>query len=153
MKKDQVPQDDARLLEGRTRELCYALNDNGEYVQVLSSGWEPKNIALQQAWSVIDDQVREALERVRAGEISPLAIFMARGQFDLNLLSDTTDIPKRKIRAHLKPEGFSGLDLRTLEKYADAFNLTVDEIVHWPETTASFLASAAPADAKDERTR
>jgi len=132
MKRDQVPQDDARLMEGRTREVCYAVDEKGNYVQALSSGWEPKNTALLQAWEQIHEEAEKAARLVRAGRVSPLAFFMAKGMFDVKLLADYTGIPKRKIKAHLNPENFKNLDKGTLEKYASAFNITPEELVNGP---------------------
>jgi hypothetical protein len=138
VKREQVPQDDENLLEGRTRDVCYAVDEKGNYVQVLSSGWEPKNAALQQAWEQIKIEETEAFLLIKAGKVSPLAFFMARCMFDVKLLSDYTDIPKRKIKAHLEPENFRHLDALTLGKYAEAFSISVDELVDWPKTAASF---------------
>jgi len=139
MKREQVPQDDENLMDGRGRELCYAVDENGNYVQVLSSGWAPKNAALLQAWEQINEEAKEALIRVKAGKVSPLAFFMARGMFDVKLLSDFTDIPKKKINAHLEPDNFRRLDDVMLGKYAEAFNISVDELVNWSETADILL--------------
>lgn len=128
MKRDQVPQDDANLMEGH-REVVYAVDENGKYVKALSPGWDPKNTALRQAWEQIDEKVSEACRLVEEGKASPLAVFMARNIFDIKLLSDYTGIPKRKIKAHLDPETFKGLDEETLGKYAEAFNITPAELV------------------------
>jgi hypothetical protein len=138
MKREQVPQDDENLMEGRSREVCYAVDEKGNYVQVLSSGWEPKNAALLQAWEQINEEAKEACMLVKAGKVSPLAFFMARCMFDVALLSAYTDMPKRKIRAHLEPENFRHLDKVTLGKYAEAFNISVDELVNWSEAADSF---------------
>ncbi|MDD5722773.1 MAG: hypothetical protein PHY29_03435 [Syntrophales bacterium] len=131
MKRDQVPQDDANLMEGRSREVCYAVDEKGNYVQALSAGWEPKNVALLQAWEQIDAQAKAAFHLVKTGKISPLAFFMAKYMFDVKLLSEYTNIPKRRIKTHLKPEHFKDLDKKTLEKYADAFNIPSDELVNY----------------------
>jgi hypothetical protein len=139
MKLEQVPQDDENLMEGRSREVCYAVDEKGNYVQVLSSGWEPKNTALLQAWEQINEEAAEAFLLVKTGRVSPLAYFMAKCMFDVKLLSDYTDIPKRKIKAHLEPENFRQLDDVTLGKYADAFNVTVDELVNLSGTANVFL--------------
>lgn len=139
MKREQVPQDDENLMDGRGRELCYAVDENGNYVQVLSSGWAPKNAALLQAWEQINEETKEALALVKAGKVSPLAFFMARGMFDVALLSAYIDLPKRKIRAHLEPDNFRHLDDLTLGKYAEAFNVSVDELVNWSETANILL--------------
>jgi len=139
MKREQVPQDDENLMEGRSREVCYAVDEKGNYVKVLSSGWEPKNAALLQAWEQINEEAKEALMLVKAGKVSPLAFFMARGMFDVALLSAYIDLPKRKIRAHLEPDNFRHLDEVTLCRYAEAFNISVDELVNWSETANILL--------------
>lgn len=131
MKLYQVPQDDENLMEGRSRELCYAVDENGRYIRVLSSGWAPKNAAMLQAWEQVGEAAQEAFEQVKAGRLSPLAYFMARGMFDLKLLSDYTGLSKRTIRAHLDPQQFRRLDGVTLAKYAEAFNMPVEELADW----------------------
>ncbi len=138
MKREQVPQDDENLMEGRTREVCYAVDEKGDYIQVLSSGWEPKNAALLQAWEQINDEAKEALARIKAGKVSPLAFYMAQGMFDIALLSDYTDIPKRKIKAHLDPETFRHLDETTLGKYSEVFSISIEELVNGPTTADAF---------------
>ncbi len=138
MKREQVPQDDDHLMEGRTRDLCYAVDENGEYVQVLSTGWEPKNAALMQAWEEINEQARAVYSRVQAGATSPLAFFMAQCMFDITLLSDYTGLPKRKVKAHLEPESFRRLDEETLMKNAEAFNITVEDQVNCSNTADPF---------------
>ena len=133
-----MPQDDEHLMEGRTREVCYAVDDQGHYVQVLSPGWEPKNAALKQAWEQIGEEAKEAFLQVKTGKVSPLAFYMAKGMFDPALLSAYTDIPKRKIREHLDPETFRCLDEKTLARYAEAFAITVEELRQGPATDAAF---------------
>lgn len=130
MKRDQVPQDDANLMDGH-REVVYALDENGKYVKALSPGWDPKNTALLQAWEQIDERAKNACRLFEEGKASPLAFFMAVNIFDLKLLSDYTGIPKRKIKAHLAPETFRKLDEETLGRYAEAFNITPAELAAW----------------------
>lgn len=50
MKKNEVPQDGDNLVKGESNWVNYAVDQNGEYVQEISVGWEPENIALEQAW-------------------------------------------------------------------------------------------------------
>ena len=138
MKKDKVPQDDDNLMEGRSRELCYAVDENGRYVSVLSSGWEPKNTALLQAWEQIGEEARNAYDSFKAGRVSPLAFYMARGMFDVSLLSSYTKISKRRINSHLVPKNFRRLDEKTLCKYAEVLDISVDELVKGPETPEIF---------------
>ncbi len=128
MKKKDVPQDDEGLLEGKFRELCYAIDEDGNYVTVQSTGWEPKNAALQQAWVDINDKIDKIKNKVYAGKLSPLAYYMEKNILDIKLLSQYTGMPKRKIRRHIKPVYFNKLDSATLKKYADVLNITIEEL-------------------------
>jgi hypothetical protein len=125
MKKKEVPQDEG-LNEGRFEDVCYALDENGNYVSVLSTGWNPKTEALMQAWEVINEKVEEVRQQVLSGALSPIAFYMEKNLMDLKLLSDYTGLPKRKIRKHLKPDRFKDLDDKTLALYAETFGISTE---------------------------
>jgi len=127
MKKKEVPQDEG-LNEGRFEDVCYALDENGNYVAVLSKGWKPKTDALLQAWEVIDENVEVVRKRVLSGELSPIAYYMEKNLMDLKLLSDYVDLPKRKVRKHLKPEHFNKLDEKVLDLYAETFGISAEKL-------------------------
>lgn len=133
MKKKEVPQDQG-LTEGRFEDVCYALDENGNYVAVLSKGWKPKTDAMLQAWDVINEQVEKVREEVLAGKISPIAFYMEKNIMDISLLADYVELPKRKVRKHLQPEYFRQLDDRTLALYAETFDITVEELRNFQET-------------------
>jgi hypothetical protein len=133
MKKKEVPQDEG-LNEGRFEDVCYALDENGNYVAVLSKGWNPKTDALLQAWEVINEKVEEVRQQVLSGEISPIAYYMEKNLMDLKLLSDYVGLPKRKIRKHLKPDRFKKLEEEILMKYAETFGISVEMLRDFRET-------------------
>jgi hypothetical protein len=135
MKKKEVPQDEG-LMEGRFEDVNYALDENGNYVAVLSKGWQPKNDALLQAWDVIHEKAEIVRQEVIAGKVSPIAYYMEKNIMDLSLLSDYVELPKRKVRKHLKPEKFAQLEDEILQRYADAFEMTLEELKHSRETLA-----------------
>lgn len=128
MKKKEVPQDNEGLQEDKLRDLCYAVDEDGNYITVKSSGWEPKNAAMKQAWEEIHIRVEEARQKVLKGECSILAYHMEKNIMAVKLLSQYTGIPKRKIRKHLKPEVFEKLRPGILQKYAEAFNITIENL-------------------------
>lgn len=128
MKKNEVPQDDANMLEGKFEVVKYALDENGKYVKVNSVGWEPENVVLSQAWDEIDDKVKEAAEEVKAGKKSPLYFHMEKNLMDIGLLSDYMGIAKWRVKRHMKPKVFEGLKASTHEKYARIFNISVADL-------------------------
>lgn len=128
MKKHEVPQDDANLLEGKFKVVKYAVNESGEYELVKSVGWEPENIVLEQAWEVINERVAEAKKRVLNGELSSLAYHMEKNMMDVNLLADYMNLSARKVRSHLQPSEFANLDAQTMSKYAEVLQITVEQL-------------------------
>ncbi len=137
MKEKEVPQDEG--IAESCSEICYAVNDDGRYVMAPSMGWEPKNIANDQAWEVIEEEVRRILGEIRRGGKSVLAFYMVKNQMDAGLLGRYAGIASWRVRLHLRPWAFRKLKAGVLDKYAkvfgvgrEAFSLSVDELARIP---------------------
>jgi len=128
MKTTEVPQDDENMLGGATRDVCYALDENGKYTQVLSTGWAPKNVVIQQAWDLINEQVEEAKQSVLSGKASPLVYHMEKSMMDAGLVSEYTGFSKKTVKKHAEPAEFDKLTTKELEKYAETFNISIEEL-------------------------
>lgn len=127
MKKDDVPQDQSSL--GKiTKELCYATDNNGKYVTELSSGWDVKIKALDTAWGDIEKRIAAAKQQVLDGKASPLLFFIEYRLMDVAILAGYTGLWKWQIKRHLKPEVFNNLSDKKLKKYAEAFNIKVEDL-------------------------
>ena len=127
MKKEEIPQDPSAL--GRiTKEVCYALDEKGNYVTELSNGWEVKASALDITWNDIEKSTAEAKQKVLNGEASPLLYFMTLRIMDVPTVAAYTGFWKFQIKRHLKPAVFNKLSEHKLQKYALAFDVTVDQL-------------------------
>jgi len=91
--------------------------------------WEKTNVDVGRV--VMEKHIQE-LEPIRnqvlEGKLSPLAYHIQIYSFDVKLLSSYTGILKRHIKKHLNPKDFNQLDEETLEKYASAFGISVEEL-------------------------
>jgi hypothetical protein len=127
MKKENVPQDMSSL--GKiTKEVCYATDSSGKYVTELSSGWEVKINALDVAWAAIEGRIAKAKQQVINNEASQLLFFMEYRLMDISILADYTGLWKWQIKRHLKPGVFNRLSEKKLQKYAEAFNIKVEDL-------------------------
>jgi hypothetical protein len=127
MKKEELPQDKCAL-EKMTRELLYVKNDDGTYTTGLSTGWDVKKDALDNAWNDIHERIKDAEQAVRNEEKSPVYYFMELKLMDLSLLSDYTGFWKFTIKRHFKPAIFKTLSEKKLTIYSKAFGITVPEL-------------------------
>lgn len=127
MKKEDTPQDLGAL--GKvTKEVCYVVDASGNYLTDLSNGWEIKSKALDAAWEDISKRVQAAKDKVIQGAASPLLYFMELKLMDIPILAAYTGFWKWRVKRHLKPGPFKRLSDRSLQKYADAFELKVEDI-------------------------
>jgi len=128
MKKSEVPQDNGRIVQKGSRELYYAIDENGEYTTASSSGWEAKNIVQDHTMEVLQQEIDRARADVAAQRISPVYYFMLLNRMDVGVLSGYTGIWQWRIKRHFKSAVFQRLSDRLLQKYADAFDITVLEL-------------------------
>ena len=127
MKKSEVPQDKSAL-ENFTREVCYVKNEDGHYDTELSTGWETKKVALDEAWKEIERRTQDARQQIKDGKASPVLYFMEEKLMDFTVISGYTGFWKFRIKRHLKPNVFKKLSDNVLKRYADAFEISVDEL-------------------------
>lgn len=127
MKKEELPQDPSALV-GVTRDVYYVKDKDGKYTTDLSIGWDVKKQALDNAWEDINERITEAAELVKKGERSPVYYFMEKNLMDVALLANYTGFWKFNIKRHFKPNVFNVLSNEKLEKYAKAFDISLEEL-------------------------
>jgi hypothetical protein len=127
MKKENIPQDPSAL-DKFTKEVCYAVDGSGNYVTELSSGWEVKSTALDVAWKDIEERITAAKQKVLLNQASPLLFFMELRLMDTGIVSAYTGFWKWQVKRHLKPSGFEKLSEKKMQKYAEAFNVSITEL-------------------------
>lgn len=131
MKKEQVPQDNSGLAKKNIHELCYAVDENGNYTTVQSSGWDVKASALDESLELIEERINQTKKDISEEKLSPLAYFMELHRMDLPILSSYAGIHRWFVKRHFNPKRFQKLSDKTLKKYADVFEISVDELKNY----------------------
>jgi len=131
MKKDAVPQQVSSTYGGQ-RKLFYAVDDDGAYSGIQSSGWEPETTATLAAVAELERLRNDAWQRARDGATSPLEFHMYQRRMDITTLAQVTGLWRWRIRRHLLPKHFTRLSARVLQRYADALDLTAAELTSLP---------------------
>lgn len=132
MRKNDVPQDDTKMNRGE-KEIMYAVDEHGRYVQVQSRGWQPKDVANDQAWQVIEEDILSEIRMIRSGKRSPLAFHMKKNLMNESLLAAYADLPRWRVKRHLRADIFRKLDAKLLDRYADIFGIAADELQNIPD--------------------
>jgi len=134
MKKDEVPQD-KKIIHGEDNSLVkvlYVTGNDGKYETTKYEGWDAENLAMSQAWDDIDERIGQTRQKVLDGELSPIAYYMEKSLMDLSTLAQYTGFWKFFVKKHLQPASFKKLSAKKLQRYASVFNITVEELTHFP---------------------
>jgi len=127
MKKEELPQDLGAL--GKiTGEVCYVVDESGNYTTVLSNGWEVKSSALEVAWKDVEQRIQDAHKKVLNKEASPILFFMELRVMDIPIVAAYTGFWKWQVKRHLKYDVFQKLSPAKIAKYAELFEVSLDEL-------------------------
>jgi len=113
---------------GQSRELLYSYEKDGNYGKTVGFHNEADRITIQQAWDHFNERIASAREKVLAGKVSPIVYYMEKNLVDTLTLSMLAGISLWRVKWHYRPGVFKRLKDKTLKKYADAFNITIEEL-------------------------
>ncbi|MGD0278822.1 MAG: hypothetical protein ABSC11_05910 [Smithella sp.] len=131
MKINEVPQDETSFYEGNKR-ACYALNDEGKYVIVPSSGWNAEDVVNGLAVDELKNRLEETRQKVIKGLISPLAYYMELRQMTPEILAKTAGIFSFRVKRHFHPKIFAKLKSPVIKRYVLALAITEQELKSVP---------------------
>ena len=113
---------------GQFRELFYSYGTDGKFEKSVGFHGESDRLPLQQAWDMVDERIEAARQKVKAGEASPILYYMEKLLVTPMDLSMHAGIMVWRVKRHLKPRVFNRLSEKTLKKYAEAFNINLDQL-------------------------
>jgi hypothetical protein len=113
---------------GQYRELLYSYDKDGNFNKTVGFHGEPDRVVLQQAWDLFAERIEEARQKVLAGKASPIVYYMEKILTDPMNLSMMSGVSLWKLKLHCRPAFFKRLNEKTLAKYAEAFNISVDQL-------------------------
>ncbi len=133
MKLDDVPQDaDTSSYAGHSK-LLYAIDQQGQYQSAQSTGWDAESYATQQALAELELLEQQALQSWHSGQSSPLPCLMYRYRMDELALAQITGLWRWRVRRHFKSQVFARLSPSLLARYADAFDLPVEQLIAYQQ--------------------
>lgn len=133
MKTDEVPQDDNETFRGYGTKAVYAVDQNGRYTKIATSGWEVEEIVLRDVLADFEELAVDAKKRVLAGKSSPIEYFVYKRLMDIPALAQAMGIAKWRVKRHLNPDVFNKLDDQLLQRYADLLRIDISALKHFKE--------------------
>ncbi len=126
MKKIEVPQENNSTLNGQ-RKVMYGTSDDGKFQRInyASSVEEFATITAVEEYRELE---KECLEDIKNNIASPIKYFMYKNRMDLPTLSSGVGMFSFRVNRHLKMKVFRKLNDKILQKYANAYNIGLEEL-------------------------
>ncbi len=129
MKVKEVPQDHSDKFKKDFNVIEFAVDDDGKYKAVKSSGFEPKNVALEQAWEFEEEKMDKARQQYRNKKKSFIYYHMKKNMMNLSILAGYTGYSRFKVWRHCKYKNGENLTIEELENYRYAFGYqSIDDV-------------------------
>ena len=133
MKIKEVPQDNIKTFKGFGTKAMYAVDENGQYATIPTSGWEVEEVVLRDVVNDFAKLAEEAKAGVIRGNTSPIEYLMNKYFMDLPALAAGMGLAKWRVKRHFNPKVFNKLNNEMLQRYADFFNLDAAELKDFKE--------------------
>ncbi len=127
---------------GQYRELSYSYGEGGKFEKTVGFHGEADRLILQQAWDLFNERIEDARLRVLAGKVSPVVYYMEKNLLDPLNLSMMAGISLWRVKWHFKPGVFKRLKQNTLQKYATAFNINIEQLKNISQISAEKVADS-----------
>lgn len=131
MKIEDIPLEKNSLLNGQQK-VMYAQNNLNSFERVPYASFM-EEFATQNAVDEFITLQNEALSEIKAGISSPIKYFMYKNRMDLPTLCGHIGIFCFRVKRHLLMKHFLKLDESLLKRYADIFDITLDELKRFDE--------------------
>lgn len=121
-----IPQEENSTLSGQ-KKVMYAKNNSGEFVRV-NYGSSAEEFATLTAVNEYKTLESECLKEIKQGISSPIKYFMYKNRMDLTTLCSGVGMFSLRVKRHLKMKYFLKLDDKILRKYAELFNIDLEDL-------------------------
>jgi len=108
--------------------ISYGANSKGEYKLTPDDVWQPVNVVNTQAWLEIEKNIAASKDKIAVGRVSCLHYYMTANQMDTGLLAQYTGQLRWQVCLHLVPFFFKRLSAATLKKYAELYQISLDDL-------------------------
>ncbi len=126
MPKIEIPQEENSTLDGY-KKVMYALDDEGNFNRQ-NYGSSTEEFATKTAVEEFEMLVNESLQSIKKGKSSPIEYFMYKNRMDIQTLASIVGFFSFRVKRHLKMKIYLKLDEKVLNRYCEAFGITIKEL-------------------------
>ena len=118
------------LIYTYNREVFYHFDKEKGFTQKVDYQNPDNQVIIKQSWDAAEQRLDEVKQLVIEGKLSPVAYYMEKRLMEVPMLAAYMEMPKWRVKRHLKPKIFTKLSQEKLAKYAGIFEITIDQLTN-----------------------
>lgn len=126
MDKVIIPQEENKTTDGQQK-VMYAPNDDGKF-ETFKYGSSVEEYATTLAVEEYNILMEQSKQDILSFKSSPIEYFMYKNRMDIPTLASVVGRFQFTVKRHSKYRHFQKLSNKVLLQYADAFDITLDEL-------------------------
>jgi hypothetical protein len=107
--------------------ILYVEKEDGKYEPMQTGSYLTRNY-LDDYEAKRKNLESSLLQKIKSKEMSSIQYYMILGELTLSELAARVGVRKGKVRKHLEFDGFASIPQDVLQKYAEVFNVKVEDI-------------------------
>jgi len=116
------------LIYTYNREVFYHFDKEKGYTQQVEYQNPHNQVIIKQSWDAAEERLEQVKQLVVIGKASPIAYYMEKILMEVPMLAAYMEMPKWRVKRHLKFKVFKRLKPEILAKYGEIFGITVEEL-------------------------
>ena len=104
--------------------IMYVEKEDGSYDSIMTGSYLVKNY-VDDFWEKKKKIEEEYIGKIMNGETTPIMLYMMLEELTEYELAGRVGISVRRVKKHLQPNHFEKIDLKTLKRYAEVFDVPV----------------------------
>ena len=118
------------LIYTYNREVFYHFDKEKGFTQQVEYQNPDNQVIIKQGWDAAEQRLDEVRQLVRIGKASPVAFYMEKILMEVPMLAAYMEMPKWRVRRHLRMKVFKKLKPEILAKYAEIFVIRIEELTN-----------------------
>ena len=118
------------LIYTYNREVFYHFDKEKGFTQQVEYQNPDNQVIIKQGWDAAEQRLDEVRQLVRIGKASPVAYYMEKILMEVPMLAAYMEMPKWRVRRHLRMKVFKKLKPEILAKYAEIFGIRIEELTN-----------------------
>ena len=122
--------DNNELIYTYNRELFYHFDKEKGFTQEVHYQDPNNQVIIKQSWDAAAQRLEDVRQLVVIDKLSPIAYYMEKILMEVPMLAAYMELPKWRVRRHMKQRVFKKLKPELLKKYASVFEIPVEQLTN-----------------------